>query len=104
MRVSLADGHLLILIISLLQYPFTTVIPNLGVWVPPQVETDSLDGAGSEGLVLCVSEMPLEMVKVGVGYLTQLCLLCDCCLLGRSGADSRSGSRSWPWSRLSSPR
>ena len=47
---------LLILIVFLLQYPFTTVIPNLGVWVPPQAETDSLDGAGSEGLVLCVSE------------------------------------------------
>ena len=41
-----------------LQYPFTTVIPNLGVWVPPQADSlgdQSLDGAGSSGLVLCVS-------------------------------------------------
>lgn len=43
------------------QYPFTTVIPNLGVWVPSQVYDDNdrggdrIDGAGSEGLVLCVS-------------------------------------------------
>jgi len=34
------------------------VIPNLGVWVPPQVDMEgnqSIDGAGSSGLVLCVS-------------------------------------------------
>jgi hypothetical protein len=67
MRVSMAKDQFLILIISLLQYPFTTVIPNLGVWVPPPVETDSLDGAGSEGLVLCVSEMQLEMFKTKGG-------------------------------------
>jgi GTP-binding protein len=47
------------------QYPFTTVIPNLGVWIPPeadynngntdQKERKQTDGAGSDGLVLCVS-------------------------------------------------
>lgn len=45
------------------QYPFTTVIPNLGVWVPPQADVDNnrdrSDGAGSEGLVLCVSDVDL---------------------------------------------
>ena len=51
-----------------LQYPFTTVIPNLGVWIPPESdyrgqgtsadnnnERRQLDGAGGEGLALCVS-------------------------------------------------
>ena len=44
-----------------LKYPFTTVIPNLGVWVPTEVDygeaTDGrrIEGSGSEGLVLCVS-------------------------------------------------
>lgn len=43
------------------QYPFTTVIPNLGVWIPPESdyggegdrEAKHIDGAGSTGLVLC---------------------------------------------------
>ena len=44
-------------------YPFTTVIPNLGVWIPPEADFSSagfagngykaVDGAGSAGLVLC---------------------------------------------------
>lgn len=40
-------------------YPFTTIIPNLGVWVPPTTDSDdpmkkTVDkGAGSDGLVLC---------------------------------------------------
>lgn len=40
-------------------YPFTTVIPNLGVWVPPEsdyasdVSKGMTSGAGSTGLVLC---------------------------------------------------
>jgi Obg family GTPase CgtA len=41
-------------------YPFTTVIPNLGVWIPPnEYNSDGSSaksfGAGSEGLALCVS-------------------------------------------------
>ena len=44
-------------------YPFTTVIPNLGVWIPPEADFSTagfagnghktMDGAGSAGLVLC---------------------------------------------------
>ena len=41
-------------------YPFTTVIPNLGVWIPPKEYNDAsqngkskTSGAGSEGLALC---------------------------------------------------
>lgn len=41
-------------------YPFTTVIPNLGVWIPPKQYNDAghngkskTSGAGSEGLALC---------------------------------------------------
>jgi GTPase len=44
-------------------YPFTTVIPNLGVWIPPENDFSSagfaeggnkaVGGAGSTGLVLC---------------------------------------------------
>jgi GTP-binding protein len=40
-------------------YPFTTVIPNLGVWIPgspEEVENEPVDwvkGSGKEGLVLC---------------------------------------------------
>lgn len=40
-------------------YPFTTVIPNLGVWVPPDYATNSeaskslTAGSGSSGIVLC---------------------------------------------------
>jgi hypothetical protein len=43
------------------QYPFTTLIPNLGVWIPSQAVNHGVDeslqteGSGSEGLVLCVS-------------------------------------------------
>ncbi len=40
-------------------YPFTTVIPNLGVWIPPNEYSDDGSsksyGAGSDGLALCVS-------------------------------------------------
>ena len=42
-----------------IQYPFTTVIPNLGVWIPPESSdfgpAGSTTGSGSDGLVLCVS-------------------------------------------------
>ena len=43
------------------KYPFTTVVPNLGVWIPP-TEFDGggrrkSEGVGSSGLVLCVSHM-----------------------------------------------
>ena len=41
-------------------YPFTTVIPNLGVWIPPEDDdylsndsSSSLSAGGSDGLVLC---------------------------------------------------
>ena len=41
-------------------YPFTTVIPNLGVWIPGSGESEAEDssqnwtkGSGKEGLVLC---------------------------------------------------
>ena len=42
-------------------YLFTTVLQNLTVWVPPQVDNNQgdvcrMNGAGSEGLVLCVSQ------------------------------------------------
>ena len=41
-----------------MQYPFTTLIPNLGVWLPPESDYSdkgSSGGSGSDGLVLCVS-------------------------------------------------
>lgn len=40
---------------SIFQYPFTTVIPNLGVWIPTDPNSDEAasKGAGSDGLVLC---------------------------------------------------
>lgn len=35
-------------------YPFTTVIPNLGVWVPPSsYDHSETQGSGSDGLALC---------------------------------------------------
>jgi len=43
-------------------YPFTTLIPNLGVWIPPEYSDKNenseasrkwISGAGSKGLVLC---------------------------------------------------
>jgi GTPase len=40
-------------------YPFTTIIPNLGVWIPPEDDFSNREGsrldkgAGSDGLVLC---------------------------------------------------
>jgi len=59
------------------QYPFTTLIPNLGVWIPPekdfrdpssaskdQTARRQTDGAGSEGLALCVS---LREMNIGLG-------------------------------------
>ncbi|KAG7369250.1 GTP1/OBG-domain containing protein [Nitzschia inconspicua] len=54
-------------------YPFTTVIPNLGVWVPSEVfsATDdgssATDGAGAEGLVLCDVPGLIEGASQGVG-------------------------------------
>ena len=41
-----------------LQYPFTTLIPNLGVWVPEESlfgadQQSKTKGAGSKGLILC---------------------------------------------------
>ena len=38
-------------------YPFTTVVPNLGVWIPDSSRSPNIDnvGSGSSGLVLCVS-------------------------------------------------
>lgn len=37
-------------------YPFTTIIPNLGVWIPgagPEEDGPLLKGSGSDGLVMC---------------------------------------------------
>lgn len=46
-------------------YPFTTVIPNLGVWVPP-VDGSSAN-SGSEGLVLCDVPGLIAGAAEGVG-------------------------------------
>lgn len=59
-------------------YPFTTVIPNLGVWIPPESDyrEDSsgggkgrrqTDGAGSEGLALCDVPGLIEGAADGIG-------------------------------------
>jgi GTP-binding protein len=45
-------------------YPFTTIIPNLGVWMP---EEGQLKGAGSQGLVLCDVPGLIEGAARGVG-------------------------------------
>lgn len=57
-------------------YPFTTVIPNLGVWVPPQSYSKSSkssnaynddDASGGEGLVLCDVPGLVKGASRGVG-------------------------------------
>ena len=52
-------------------YPFTTVIPNLGVWVPPDdlvgSASDSSSGSGSDGLVLCDVPGLIAGASKGVG-------------------------------------
>jgi GTP-binding protein len=52
-------------------YPFTTVIPNLGVWAPPELfsekEGDTLLGSGGEGLILCDVPGLIEGASQGVG-------------------------------------
>jgi GTP-binding protein len=60
-----------------LQYPFTTVIPNLGVWIGPETEyrrgnnaesgQRQTDGAGSDGLVLCDVPGLIAGASEGVG-------------------------------------
>ena len=85
-NLSYFNSYYILTNVTLNQYPFTTVIPNLGVWIPPDtfyrsgggkkregkdINTISDDGniknnkssknknsrfgAGSYGLVLCVS-------------------------------------------------
>jgi GTP-binding protein len=53
-------------------YPFTTVIPNLGVWIPggalEEAQSSQSDkGAGSEGLVLCDVPGLIAGAAQGVG-------------------------------------
>jgi GTP-binding protein len=52
-------------------YPFTTLIPNLGVWVPPESkygnDGETTDGAGSDGLVLCDVPGLISGAAKGVG-------------------------------------
>jgi len=51
-------------------YPFTTVIPNLGVWVPPELFTGGGSGGGGtggNGLVLCDVPGLIEGASRGVG-------------------------------------
>jgi GTP-binding protein len=58
-------------VLSLSQYPFTTVIPNLGVWIPNDTGYDTSDnptkGAGSDGLVLCDVPGLIKGAAQGVG-------------------------------------
>jgi GTPase len=54
------------------QYPFTTVIPNLGVWISPESDyreggSRQTDGAGSEGLALCDVPGLIEGAAKGIG-------------------------------------
>lgn len=57
-------------------YPFTTVIPNLGVWIPPSSEyqDEQLNGAGSEGLALCVSHSRISNGESSVLLQKELCI------------------------------
>ena len=51
-------------------YPFTTVVPNLGVWVPPNSDgyiSDTEGGSGSAGLVLCDVPGLIAGAAEGVG-------------------------------------
>jgi len=51
-------------------YPFTTVVPNLGVWVPPNSDgyiSDAEGGSGSAGLVLCDVPGLIAGAAEGVG-------------------------------------
>jgi GTP-binding protein len=52
-------------------YPFTTVIPNLGVWVPPELfDKDhgaNMGGTGGNGLVLCDVPGLIEGASRGIG-------------------------------------
>jgi GTPase len=50
-------------------YPFTTIIPNLGVWIPAQDndQSSSLRGAGGEGLVFCDVPGLIKGASQGVG-------------------------------------
>jgi len=50
-------------------YPFTTVIPNLGVWVPPELfdKDDDTGGTGGNGLVLCDVPGLIEGASRGIG-------------------------------------
>jgi len=50
-------------------YPFTTVIPNLGVWVPPELFTGGVSsgGTGGNGLVLCDVPGLIEGASRGIG-------------------------------------
>jgi GTP-binding protein len=47
-------------------YPFTTVVPNLGVWIP-SYKTDDRAAVGSAGLVLCDVPGLLKGAADGVG-------------------------------------
>ena len=64
---------------SMRKYPFTTVIPNLGVWIPRENNREDttrtlgrtlLEGAGSAGLVLCdvPGLVPGAAKGVGLGH------------------------------------
>lgn len=53
-------------------YPFTTIIPNLGVWIPTSYQKDeqnasALKGSGSEGLVMCDVPGLISGAARGVG-------------------------------------
>ncbi len=50
-------------------YPFTTVVPNLGTWIPEATKTNHGDAeaAGSNGLVLCDVPGLIEGASEGVG-------------------------------------
>jgi len=47
-------------------YPFTTVVPNLGVWIPRE-DTAQLKGSGSDGLVLCDVPGLISGAAKGIG-------------------------------------